>query len=169
YQRLLVHRCSAYHKLALETDPISRAISVVTTLGSRIPTRRIASLVPARLSTQSTITIVRRSITDRGQSKPYLQAGSKDPELSDVKPPEYNSSGSSDSALRDDLTINRVTRSRNIHKSDGDFAATYTEEESESFNPHGGPSASVGFTSLNPSFSSSVLQACAEPALNLHW
>jgi len=36
YQRLLVHRCSAYYKLAPETEPISKTISVLPTLDSRM-------------------------------------------------------------------------------------------------------------------------------------
>lgn len=36
YQRLLVHRCSAYHKLAPETDSITKTIIVVATPESRM-------------------------------------------------------------------------------------------------------------------------------------
>lgn len=36
YQRLLVHRCSAYYKLTPESDPVTKAISVLTTSDSRM-------------------------------------------------------------------------------------------------------------------------------------
>ncbi|KAF9240709.1 hypothetical protein BU15DRAFT_45653 [Melanogaster broomeanus] len=96
YQRLLVHRCSAYYKLAPETDPNTKVISVLPTLESRIPARRIAELVPAQSPTQPTIKIMRRSILDRQRSKPHSQAGSvtcEDAELSDVEPSEAGSLG----------------------------------------------------------------------------
>ncbi|KAG1858830.1 hypothetical protein F4604DRAFT_1165564 [Suillus subluteus] len=50
-----------------------------------------------------------------------------------------------------------------------DTVATYTKEESESFDPRSGPSSFVGFTSLNPSTSSSVPLASTGSARNLHW
>ncbi|KAJ7631412.1 hypothetical protein DFH06DRAFT_1056507, partial [Mycena polygramma] len=46
YQRMLVHRCSAYYALAPETDSLTKAISVVVTGESRIPPRRLADLAP---------------------------------------------------------------------------------------------------------------------------
>ncbi|KAG2364844.1 hypothetical protein BDR07DRAFT_1557805 [Suillus spraguei] len=75
YQRLLVHRCSAYYKLSPETDPVSKTISVLPSADSKIPNRRIAALVPAQPSTHPTIKIMRRSTTDRGPVKPHSQAG----------------------------------------------------------------------------------------------
>ena len=36
YQRLLVHRCAAYYKLAPENEPLTRGISVCITAESRL-------------------------------------------------------------------------------------------------------------------------------------
>jgi hypothetical protein len=36
YQRMLVHRCSAYYSLSPETDSVTKAISVVITQESRM-------------------------------------------------------------------------------------------------------------------------------------
>ncbi|KAG1746590.1 uncharacterized protein EDB91DRAFT_1219589 [Suillus paluster] len=127
YQRLLVHRCSAYYKLAPETDPVSKTISVIPTLDSRIPTRRIAALVPAQLSsTHPTIKIMRRSTTDRGRSKPHSQAGSiagEDLDLSDVEPSESGSQGGRSNA----------TGSSKKHKTIAEREAAYNEARSRIF------------------------------------
>ncbi|KAI5999366.1 hypothetical protein F5J12DRAFT_847847 [Pisolithus orientalis] len=97
YQRLLVHRCSAYYKLAPETDPINKTISVALTIESRIPTRRIADLVPAPPShAQPAFKIMQRAATDRPRSKPQSHAGSvigEEAESSDVEPSEAGSVG----------------------------------------------------------------------------
>ncbi|KAG0709323.1 hypothetical protein DFH29DRAFT_887821 [Suillus ampliporus] len=126
YQRLLVHRCSAYYKLAPETDPISKAIGVTLSLDSRIPARRIAALVPAQLSAHPTIKIMRRSATDRGRSKPHSQAGSiagEDPDLSDVEPSESGSQGGRSNA----------TGSSKKHKTIAEREAAYNEARSRIF------------------------------------
>ncbi|KAH9479440.1 R3H domain-containing protein 2 [Psilocybe cubensis] len=99
YQRLLVHRCSAYYKLAPESDPITKGIFVVSTADSRIPDRRISELVPAEATTQPSFKIMRRSVQDR-RSKPHSQAGSvagEDVDLSDVEPSESGSNATSSS------------------------------------------------------------------------
>lgn len=36
YQRLLVHRCSAYYRLAPESDPVSKGITVYSTTDSKV-------------------------------------------------------------------------------------------------------------------------------------
>ncbi|TFK75027.1 hypothetical protein BDN72DRAFT_868369 [Pluteus cervinus] len=93
YQRLLVHRCSAYYKLAPDSDPVTKAITVHTTSESRIPSRRLCELVPAESSTQPAFKIMRRA--DR-RAKASSQAGSvtgEDADLSDVEPSESGSLG----------------------------------------------------------------------------
>ncbi|KAJ8590109.1 hypothetical protein M405DRAFT_181021 [Rhizopogon salebrosus TDB-379] len=126
YQRLLVHRCSAYYKLAPETDSITKTISVLPTVDSRIPARRIADLVPAQLSTHPAIKIMRRSNTDRCRSKPHSQAGSiagDDQELSDVEPSESGSQGGRSNA----------TGSSKKHKTIAEREAAYNEARSRIF------------------------------------
>ncbi|KIJ65632.1 hypothetical protein HYDPIDRAFT_76118, partial [Hydnomerulius pinastri MD-312] len=126
YQRLLVHRCSAYYKLAPETDSITKIISVLPTAESRIPARRIAELVPAQLPAQPTIKIMRRSVADRQRSKPHSQAGSvagEDAELSDVEPSEAGSLGGR----------SNTTGSSKKHKTIAEREAAYNEARSRIF------------------------------------
>ncbi|TFK29721.1 hypothetical protein FA15DRAFT_752516 [Coprinopsis marcescibilis] len=95
YQRLLVHRCSAYYKLAPENDPVTKGISVHPTTESRIPERRICELVPPESSSQPTFKIMLRSAQDR-RNKSHSQAGSvtgEDGDLSDGDPSEAGSLG----------------------------------------------------------------------------
>ena len=100
YQRLLVHRCSAYYRLAPDTDPVTKCIFVQRTPDSRIPERRISELVPPESSSQPAFKIMRRSQGDR-RNKPHSQAGSvagEDGDLSDVEPSEAGSLGGRSSA-----------------------------------------------------------------------
>ncbi|PPQ67887.1 hypothetical protein CVT26_007087 [Gymnopilus dilepis] len=95
YQRLLVHRCSAYYRLTPETDPGTKALFVLFTSESRIPERRICDLVPPESTTQPAFKIMRRSVPER-RSKPTSHASSvagEDVELSDVEPSEAGSLG----------------------------------------------------------------------------
>ncbi|KAF9475010.1 hypothetical protein BDN70DRAFT_841524 [Pholiota conissans] len=94
YQRLLVHRCSAYYRLAPEADPVTKGIFVMITAESCIPERRIAELVPAESTTQPAFKIMQRG-PDR-RNKPHSLAGSvggDDQELSDVEQSESGSLG----------------------------------------------------------------------------
>ncbi|TFK39872.1 hypothetical protein BDQ12DRAFT_681382 [Crucibulum laeve] len=96
YQRLLVHRCLAYYKLAPENDPLSKGIIVLPTVDSRIPARRICELVPAESTAQPAFKIMRRSLPSDRRSKPQSQAGSvagEDADLSDIEPSEAGSLG----------------------------------------------------------------------------
>lgn len=96
YQRLLVHRCSAYYRLSPESDPVTKSISVVTTLESRIPARRLCELVPAESSAQPAFQIMRRSGQERRSNRSQSQAGSvtgEDADFSDVEPSEAGSLG----------------------------------------------------------------------------
>ncbi|EPQ56529.1 hypothetical protein GLOTRDRAFT_138236 [Gloeophyllum trabeum ATCC 11539] len=96
YQRLLVHRCAAYYKLRPENDPASKGLIVMRTVESKIPTRRLADLVPAELPSAPAFKIMRRVSKDRSRSKAYSQAGSTagdEAELSDVEPSESGSIG----------------------------------------------------------------------------
>ncbi|KDR80650.1 hypothetical protein GALMADRAFT_241006 [Galerina marginata CBS 339.88] len=95
YQRLLVHRCSAYYRLAPESDPVSKGIFVLSTPESRIPDRRICELIPAESTAHPAFKIMRRSVPER-RSKPTSHAGSvvgEDLDLSDVEPSEAGSLG----------------------------------------------------------------------------
>ncbi|KAJ7625593.1 hypothetical protein FB45DRAFT_921822 [Roridomyces roridus] len=66
YQKLLVHRCSAYYGLSLETDGVTKAITVSITSESRIPPRRIAELVPPQAEAAPKFKIMMR--TPRSQT-----------------------------------------------------------------------------------------------------
>ncbi|KAI6041254.1 hypothetical protein EDC04DRAFT_2669994 [Pisolithus marmoratus] len=126
YQRLLVHRCSAYYKLAPETDPVNKTISVALTVESRVPTRRIVDLVPAPSHAQPTFKIMRRAATDRPRSKPQSHAGSvigEEPELSDVEPSETGSVGGRSNA----------TGSGKKHMTIAEREAAYNEARSRIF------------------------------------
>ncbi|KAA1469016.1 hypothetical protein DENSPDRAFT_834535 [Dentipellis sp. KUC8613] len=97
YQRLLVHRCSAYYKVSPENDAVTKAIVVHSTIESRIPARRIAELVPAESTKPPAFQIMRRTPGDRMRSKPTSRTGSvggEDVELSDGEPSEGGSNGS---------------------------------------------------------------------------
>ncbi|KAI0676057.1 hypothetical protein C8Q78DRAFT_1007900 [Trametes maxima] len=91
YQRLLVHRCSAYYKLSPEPDPVTKSIVVYYRSESRIPARRIAELVPAEESPYPTIQIMRRP-RGRQYSQPGSTAGD-DADTSDVDASEAGSVG----------------------------------------------------------------------------
>lgn len=96
YQRLLVHRCSAYYRLAPENDPTSKGIIVYPTVDSKIPSRRIAELVPPEETAQPAFKIMRRIQQDRPKLKPASQSGSiagEDADLSDLDPSETGSQG----------------------------------------------------------------------------
>ncbi|KII87410.1 hypothetical protein PLICRDRAFT_79552, partial [Plicaturopsis crispa FD-325 SS-3] len=91
YQRLLVHRCSAYYKLSPESDPATKIISVSFTMESKIPVRRLSDLVPAESTAQPAFKIMRRA-----PRKPRSQADSvvgEDGEFSDIEPSEAGSVG----------------------------------------------------------------------------
>ncbi|KAF7770383.1 hypothetical protein Agabi119p4_6357 [Agaricus bisporus var. burnettii] len=95
YQRLLVHRCSAYYKLSPETDPMSKTIYVFSTSESRMPPLKISELVPAETTTAPAFKIMRRSSIGR-RSKPSQQAASvttDEADLSDLDPSETGSLG----------------------------------------------------------------------------
>ncbi|KAI9063998.1 hypothetical protein FKP32DRAFT_1591411 [Trametes sanguinea] len=96
YQRLLVHRCSAYYKLSPETDPITKNIVVYCRADSRIPSRRICELVPVEESAQPAIQIMRRP-RGRQHSQPGSTAG-EDADTSDVDASEAGSIGSRSNA-----------------------------------------------------------------------
>ncbi|KAF9461216.1 hypothetical protein BDZ94DRAFT_1221785 [Collybia nuda] len=96
YQRLLVHRCSAYYKLIPESDPASKGIIVISTIESRIPSRKLCDLIPAEATAQPAFKIMRRSLQERRPNKSQSQAGSvtgEDADLSDVEPSESGSLG----------------------------------------------------------------------------
>ncbi|KAJ8079525.1 hypothetical protein PM082_011112 [Marasmius tenuissimus] len=93
YQRMLVHRCSAYYKLSPEADQITKIISVSSTDESRVPQKRIAELVPAEPTAQPTFKIMRRTQLER-KVKPQSSASSvagEEADLSDVEPSEAGS------------------------------------------------------------------------------
>ncbi|KAI0684290.1 hypothetical protein BC835DRAFT_1390364 [Cytidiella melzeri] len=93
YQRMLVHRCSAYYKLFPETDSATKTISVHYREESRVPVRRISELVPAEESAQPAFKIMRRLAPGgRGRSQPEFVTGD-DGDVSDVETSEAGSIG----------------------------------------------------------------------------
>ncbi|KAL5512958.1 hypothetical protein ACEPAH_3356 [Sanghuangporus vaninii] len=116
YQRLLVHRCAQYYKLAPENDPVprdksgARDMTVSITQEGRIPLRRIFELVPAEHTNHPTFKIMmRRSDIDRRRqkssiSRPGSTAG-EDGELSDPGPSESGSLGSRSTTSKKRMTI----------------------------------------------------------------
>ncbi|KAI0063999.1 hypothetical protein BV25DRAFT_328926 [Artomyces pyxidatus] len=101
YQRLLVHRCSAYYKVSPESDSSSKSIFLSWASESKIPSRRVADLVPAEATKQPAFKIMLRSAHDRVRSKPQSRTGSvggEDLDLSDVEPSEAGSLGGRSSA-----------------------------------------------------------------------
>ncbi|KAL0953757.1 hypothetical protein HGRIS_004946 [Hohenbuehelia grisea] len=90
YQRLLVHRCSAYYRLRPETDTTTKGIFVVPTPESKIPSIRLCELVPAETTPLPAFKIMARNGGAR-RSKPTSQAGSttgEDAESSDIESSE---------------------------------------------------------------------------------
>ncbi|TCD67971.1 hypothetical protein EIP91_011772 [Steccherinum ochraceum] len=96
YQRMLVHRCSAYYRLTPESDSASKAIFVHYRSESRIPVRRVSELVPVEENAQPAFKIMRRTVQDRARSRYNSQPGSvagEDADLSDVEQSETSSVG----------------------------------------------------------------------------
>ncbi|KAG6812775.1 hypothetical protein H0H92_000545 [Tricholoma furcatifolium] len=95
YQRLLVHRCSAYYKLLPESDPSTKGIFVSYTPEGRIPQRRLCDLVPPEATTAPAFKIMRRSPPDRRPNRSQSQVGSVagDEPDSDPEPSESGSQG----------------------------------------------------------------------------
>ncbi|KAI0286055.1 hypothetical protein BGY98DRAFT_881942, partial [Russula aff. rugulosa BPL654] len=101
YQRLLVHRCSAYYKVIPESDSGSKSIWVAYSLESRIPSKRICELAPVEQTKQPAIKIMSRSAQDRIRAQSQSRTGSvngEDAESSDVEPSEAGSLGGRSSA-----------------------------------------------------------------------
>ncbi|EIM86768.1 uncharacterized protein STEHIDRAFT_28133, partial [Stereum hirsutum FP-91666 SS1] len=91
-----VHRCCTYYKVAPEPDPSTKALIIITTIDSKIPSRRLADLVPPEATKQPAFKIMRRTPHDRMRSKPQSRSGSvngEDNDLSDVEPSETGSAG----------------------------------------------------------------------------
>ncbi|PCH36219.1 hypothetical protein WOLCODRAFT_140262 [Wolfiporia cocos MD-104 SS10] len=95
YQRMLVHRCSAYYKLIPERDDATKSITVLYCAESRIPSRRIRELVPLEESAQPAFKIMRRGTQDSAKTRVASQTGSVagDDDSSDVDPSETGSIG----------------------------------------------------------------------------
>lgn len=128
YQRLLVHRCAAYHKLSPETDTQSKTIIVSLTTESRMcvlslfltlprsypnlptisPSIRIADLVPAESSPLPTIKIMRRSANDRARLKSRSNSGDPDSDEDSTK---------SSQKRKQDMTIAEREAAYNIARS----------------------------------------------------
>ncbi|KDQ26668.1 hypothetical protein PLEOSDRAFT_1113166 [Pleurotus ostreatus PC15] len=109
YQRLLVHRCSAYYGLRPENDPTTKGISVTYVVESQIPSRRICDLVPAENKFQPAFKIMARHTGDR-KSKPNSQAGSvtgEDNDSSDIEPSEAGSLGGRSNATGNSGAMNK--------------------------------------------------------------
>ncbi|KAI0923733.1 hypothetical protein AcV5_009202 [Taiwanofungus camphoratus] len=126
YQRLLVHRCSAYYRLIPETDPGTKNIIVYFRTESRIPSRRISELVPAEESAQPAFKIMRRSAQDGPKSRHNSQTGSvagEDADLSDIEPSEAGSIGGRSNA----------TGGSKRHMTLEERAAAYNEARSRIF------------------------------------
>ncbi|KIK61723.1 hypothetical protein GYMLUDRAFT_58773 [Collybiopsis luxurians FD-317 M1] len=95
YQRMLLHRCSAYYRLRIEVDSLTKEISAVVIAESRIPNRRLADLVPPEPTPQPAFRIIQRSPHER-RVKPQSHAGSvtgEDADSSDIEPSETSSVG----------------------------------------------------------------------------
>ncbi|KAJ3804269.1 SUZ domain-containing protein [Lentinula lateritia] len=100
YQRLLLHRCTAYYKLQVDVDPLTKTISALSIAESRIPLRRLADLVPPEPTPQPAFKIMQRSPHDR-RVKPQSHTGSvtgEDADSSDIEPSEAGSVGGRSSA-----------------------------------------------------------------------
>ncbi|KAI0306055.1 hypothetical protein B0F90DRAFT_1695669 [Multifurca ochricompacta] len=96
YQRLLVHRCSAYYKVTPDSDSGSKSIWISFSPESRIPTKRFSELVPVEQAKQPAIKIMSRSAQDRIRAQSQSRTGSvngEDAESSDVEPSEAGSLG----------------------------------------------------------------------------
>jgi len=121
YQRLLVHRCSAYYKVIPESDSGSKSIWVAYSIESRMyvrstiillstfkpplsphsPPKRISELAPLEQTKQPAIKIMSRSAQDRIRAISQSRTGSvngEDAESSDVEPSEAGSLGGRSSA-----------------------------------------------------------------------
>ncbi|KAI0031436.1 hypothetical protein K488DRAFT_52047, partial [Vararia minispora EC-137] len=106
YQRLLVHRCSAYYKITPEIDPtVKNRIQLIPTIDSRIPLRRIADLVPVEAPKQPSFKIMPRR--PQARSKPQSASGSVagDDAGGELSDPEPASDGGGRSATKKTLTL----------------------------------------------------------------
>ncbi|KAF9506395.1 hypothetical protein BS47DRAFT_1305327, partial [Hydnum rufescens UP504] len=91
YQRMLVHRCAAYYKLAQEADGVSKTVIVTLAPESRLPAVRMADLVPAENSPSPAFKIMRRSATDRVNSR-KSRSNSAEPDSDEGQGSEAGSS-----------------------------------------------------------------------------
>ncbi|KAG5647486.1 hypothetical protein DXG03_009421 [Asterophora parasitica] len=154
YQRLLVHRCSAFYKLLPESDPTSKGIIVSQTPESRIPTRRLCDLVPAESTAHPAFKIMRRSPPDRRSNRAQSQGGSvagEDAELSDVEPSESgslggrsNTTGGSNKSNKKRLTIEEREAAYNEARSRIFMGFEEKEKEKEKDASASSSSLSVG-------------------------
>ncbi|KAE9399567.1 hypothetical protein BT96DRAFT_688224 [Gymnopus androsaceus JB14] len=111
YQRLLLHRCSAYYRLQIDVDPVSKGISAVVIAESCIPLQRLADLVPPEPTPQPAFKIMQRSPHER-RVKPQSHAGSvtgEDADSSDIEPSEAGSIGGRSSATGGSTRQKRMT------------------------------------------------------------
>ncbi|CAE6399371.1 unnamed protein product [Rhizoctonia solani] len=67
YQRMLVHRCAQYYKLAIEAD--GKTISVMLGPESRTPKSRISEIVPIEQTPAPAFKIMRRTADERARAK----------------------------------------------------------------------------------------------------
>ncbi|KAF8576481.1 hypothetical protein K439DRAFT_1640488 [Ramaria rubella] len=109
YHKLLVHRCAAYYKLTPETESGSKGIAIVVTSESRIPSRRVADLVPPDDAPLPTFKIMRRTPQHRTRSKTSSQTGSGNddslPGTGDVSDGDPSEAGSSRGSRKKPLTM----------------------------------------------------------------
>ncbi|KAF8513418.1 hypothetical protein BU17DRAFT_68792 [Hysterangium stoloniferum] len=98
YHKLLVHRCAAYYKLVPETESGSKSITLAVVSESRIPSRRVADLVPIDSAPLPAFKIMRRTPL-RTRSKTSSQTGSGNddsaPGTGDVSDGDPSEAGSS--------------------------------------------------------------------------
>ncbi|KAH7870421.1 uncharacterized protein C8R40DRAFT_647424 [Lentinula edodes] len=130
YQRLLLHRCTAYYKLQVDVDPLTKSISALLIAESRIPLRRLADLVPPEPTPQPAFKIMQRSPHDR-RVKPQSHTGSvtgEDADSSDIEPSEAGSVGGR-SSVTGGSSKKRMTMEER--------EAAYNEARSRIFNEKG--------------------------------
>ncbi|KAJ1306936.1 hypothetical protein OPQ81_007917 [Rhizoctonia solani] len=108
YQRMLVHRCAQYYKLAIEVE--GKSISVMLGPESRAPKSRISDIVPMEQAPAPAFKIMRRNADERARAKQPGRADSTGDDQPDAAPTE-------EAKRRPQMTIEERTAAYNQARS----------------------------------------------------
>ncbi|KAG8685359.1 hypothetical protein FRC11_010714, partial [Ceratobasidium sp. 423] len=110
YQRMLVHRCAQYYKLAIEAD--GKMISVTLGPESRAPKSRISDIVPMEQAPAPAFKIMRRTADERARAKQPGRADSTGDDQPDGTAPTEEAKRRSQMTIEERTAAYNQARSR---------------------------------------------------------